>query len=96
MTRSKRLKDLIATFLEPDPEERTTLEDALEHPWIKEANITMPEEVVMANNLNIPVLNNSPKISRQSLRASGYRYQIPKYEKTNSIINKKFAVLMKK
>ncbi|XP_026808872.1 testis-specific serine/threonine-protein kinase 3-like [Rhopalosiphum maidis] len=96
MIRSRRLKDLIATFLEPDCDNRTTLKDALQHPWIKEGNIKIPEDVVMANDSNRPILKNSPVITRQSLREPGYRYQLAKYEKTNSVINKRFAVLKKK
>uniref|UniRef100_A0A2S2NAB1 Uncharacterized protein n=1 Tax=Schizaphis graminum TaxID=13262 RepID=A0A2S2NAB1_SCHGA len=94
--RSRRLKDLIATFLEPNCNKRTRLKDALQHPWIKEGYIQMPEDVVTANNSNRPILSSNPVITRQSLRVPGFHYQLTEYKKTNSAINEGFAALKKK
>jgi serine/threonine protein kinase len=32
---SQDAKDLVGRMLDPDPERRITIEDALKHPWIK-------------------------------------------------------------
>jgi len=94
--RSRGLKELIATFLEPNCNKRTKLKDALQHPWIKQVYIQMPEDVVEANSSNRPILNSKPVISLQSLRVPGFRYQLAAYAKTDSIINEGFATLKKK
>lgn len=37
---SEDAKDLVGRMLDPDPERRITIEDALKHPWIKVTNET--------------------------------------------------------
>ena len=43
---SEEFKDLVWKMLQPNPQNRITLEEALEHPWIKDNKLDFESELV--------------------------------------------------
>ncbi|CAI6355100.1 unnamed protein product [Macrosiphum euphorbiae] len=88
--RSRTLIDLTNTFLEPNFLKRTKIKTALQHPWIKEGNIKMPEDVAIANE-TITASISEPIVTETSLRVPAFHYQLPEYEKSISTDNELFT-----
>lgn len=88
--RSRTLKDLTTTFLEPNFLKRTKIKTALQHPWIKEGNIKMPADVAIANE-SIVVSISEPIVTETSLRVPAFHYQLSEYEKSISTDNELFT-----
>lgn len=87
--RSRTLKDLTTSFLEPNFLKRTKIKTALQHPWIKEGNVKMPADVVTANE-SITVSISEPIVTETSLRVPAFHYQLSEYDKSISTDNELF------
>ncbi|XP_060865010.1 testis-specific serine/threonine-protein kinase 3-like isoform X3 [Metopolophium dirhodum] len=91
--RSRTLKDLTTTFLEPNFLKRTKIKTALQHPWIKEGNIKMPADVAMASE-SIAASVSEPIVTETSLRVPAFHYQLSEYDKSVSTDNELFTAVV--
>ncbi|KAL5242134.1 hypothetical protein ACI65C_009544 [Semiaphis heraclei] len=90
LVRSRTLKDLTATFLEPNFLKRTKIKTALQHPWIKEGNIKIPANVIVANE-SITTSLSQPIVTETSLKVPAFHYQLSEYGKLISADNDLFT-----
>jgi len=84
------LKDLTATFLEPNFQKRTKIKTALQHPWIKEGNVRIPADVIVANE-SITTSLSQPIVTETSLKVPAFHYQLLEYGKSISADNDLFT-----
>jgi len=92
LVRSRTLKDLTSTFLEPDFQKRTKIKTALQHPWIKEGNIKIPADVIVANE-SITTSLSQPIVTETSLKVPAFHYQLSEYGKPISADNELFTTV---
>ncbi|XP_015369789.1 PREDICTED: uncharacterized protein LOC107165873 [Diuraphis noxia] len=92
LVRSRTLKDLTSTFLEPNFQKRTKIKTALQHPWIKEGNIKIPTDVIVANE-SITTSLSQPIVTETSLKVPAFHYQLSEYGKPISADNILFTAV---
>lgn len=96
LDRSESLKNLTASFLEPDVIKRARIKSVLYHPWIKsDINIKTPAFVHNVSEIvdtQKPMLK-VPVITQSTLKASRFNYQISEQNKSISTFNKIFTVI---